>query len=144
MNDKKSNSNLILWLVIIGFIVVVVFFNAAVGSNDRVATPRPTSRPVATTDTTRYILYKVEGNGRTASVTYENGDGNTEQADVEIPWRKGFTFAPGDFVYLSVQSGDQGSRSITCEIVMEGEVIETATSQGEYVIASCSGSVGDD
>lgn len=94
---------------------------------------------------TYYVLYRVTGNGRRADVTYENAGGNSEQIDgVEIEWKKGQTMEVGDFVYLSAQSADDTGRTITCEILVNGEVVETATSSGRYVIASCSGRVGDD
>ena len=43
------------------------------------------------------------------------------------------------FVYISAQL--QSSGTVTCEIKKGDQVIQSATSSGEYVIASCSGSV---
>lgn len=90
------------------------------------------------------VEYRVTGTGRTGDVTYENGDGGTSQEDIRIPWDKEVTMGFGDFVYVSTQSGDDASRTITCEIYVNGQLYKKSTSDGRYVIASCSGSVGGD
>lgn len=46
----------------------------------------------------------------------------------------------GDFVYLSVQNDEQ-SANIGCQIWIDGSLVYETHSQGQYVIASCSGSV---
>jgi hypothetical protein len=46
----------------------------------------------------------------------------------------------GDFVYLSVQNGRQLTR-ISCEIHIDGKLVHKTYSKGQYVIASCSGSI---
>jgi hypothetical protein len=49
-----------------------------------------------------------------------------------------FAAADGQFVYVSTQNkGETGT--ITCNIVLDGVVVKTSTSEGAYKIASCSG-----
>jgi len=46
----------------------------------------------------------------------------------------------GDFVYLAVQNDEQSAR-IGCEIHIDGKLVHRTYSEGQYVIASCSGSI---
>jgi hypothetical protein len=94
------------------------------------------------------VIYEVTGTASGIDITIQNPSGNTEQHnDLSVPLgtkdgRKGLhmTFRSGDFAYLSAQNtGESGS--VTCRIVADGVVIESATSRGAYVIASCSGLV---
>lgn len=142
---KTSNGRYVVNLAIVGvFGVVVIFWILSV--IDRgvstapvvVFTPRPTSAlPVAMT-----VEYVVLCDGcRLASITYQAGEGEREQRNnVSLPWR--FTredVASRDFLYVQAQI-DDGNGEITCEILVDGEIYRTASSNGEYVIATCSGS----
>jgi hypothetical protein len=51
----------------------------------------------------------------------------------------GFSALPGQFLYVSAQITTSGS--ITCTILIDGTPVQTATSHGQYTIATCSGSV---
>lgn len=51
-----------------------------------------------------------------------------------------FTGSRGDFVYLSVQNDEYLAR-IACEIYIDDELVYRTFSQGQYVIASCGGSI---
>jgi hypothetical protein len=96
-----------------------------------------TSRP-----STYTVIYRVSGTAKTVDLTYENDSGNTEQrSNVELPWQRTYEMEPGSFLYVSAQNqGETGS--VKCEIVVDGDVEERASSSGAYVIATCSGSVG--
>lgn len=73
-----------------------------------------------------------------ASITLENATGNTEQfQDVDLPYELSFTAVEEQFLYISGQVDRDAS--ITCELLLNGVVQEEATSDGEYVIATCSG-----
>jgi hypothetical protein len=87
------------------------------------------------------VTYRVSGSGLRASLTYNNAQENTEQQDVSLNWEEQFDASPGQFLYVSAQSDDNGRRSISCSITVNGVVVEQAESTGEYVIATCSGSV---
>ena len=45
-----------------------------------------------------HVTYSVTGSGNTASLTYQNAQGETQQEDVKLPWTKSFTFKDGDLV----------------------------------------------
>ncbi len=74
------------------------------------------------------------------SLTYANAQGATEQIErIQAPWSMGFSALPGQFLYVSAQITTSGS--ITCTILVDGTPVQTATSDGQYTIATCSGSV---
>lgn len=82
------------------------------------------------------VTYDVVGEGtRSASLTYQNGEGGTEQRDVKLPWTSSFTARPGSFLYISAQNKND-SGSITVYISINGNTRKTSTSSGAYVIAS--------
>ena len=90
-----------------------------------------------------FITYEVSGTTDKASLTYENKDGNSEQKTVRLPWRFSFEAEPGTFLYVSAQNeGESGS--VTCKISESNLVKEKATSEGAYVIATCSRTAGED
>jgi predicted nucleic acid-binding Zn ribbon protein len=87
-----------------------------------------------------YVRYEVTGTTSRASLTYENESENTEQRVVEVPWEMTFYATEGQFLYVSAQN-ELAQGSIECKITVNDEVVESASSEGSYVIASCSGSV---
>ena len=94
----------------------------------------------------RKIKYEVTGTVSSVNITMQNSEGNTEQlSDVPVPWSKEFTVTPegvvGYYTYISAQNnGDFGT--VIVKIYVDGKVFKTATSNGDYVIADASGSVG--
>jgi hypothetical protein len=80
--------------------------------------------------------YDVVGTG-SASLTYTNQGGDSEQMEVSLPWSKSFTVHDGDVLYISAQNkNDYGS--ITTYISINGSPRKTSTSSGGYVIATSS------
>ena len=86
------------------------------------------------------VEYRVTGSATSVSITLSNASENTEQySNISLPYSYIFDSASGNFLYISAQN--QGSSgSVTSTIYVDGDVFETATSSGEYVIASASGS----
>lgn len=138
--EAKKGTN---WGCVIVFIIVAVFaviwVLSQLGSSPSSRTRAPVVIPTRASST-YMVTYKVGGSTTRASVTYENDQGGTEQADIPVPWTKTFTFQSGDFVYISAQN-DKDYGTITCEITVKGNVFKTAKSSGAYTIATCSGSV---
>jgi hypothetical protein len=93
--------------------------------------------------TTKSVTYKVTSNGsnRPVDITLESGQGTTAQYNNKLtPFETTITFSSGDFVYLSAQNQtDRGS--ITVSISVNGVKFKETTCEGEYCIASVSGSV---
>lgn len=99
------------------------------------AVPRSPSAPVKSTYA---ITYRVGGRTTSASLTYQNAQGGTEQKKVQVPWASTFNARSGAFLYLSAQN-QQDTGTISCEILVDNVVVKTSTSEGAYTIASCSG-----
>jgi hypothetical protein len=85
------------------------------------------------------VTYFVEGSARSASLTYSNEQGGTEQDKVMLPWQKTMSVKEGRFLYLSAQNQDQYG-DITVRITVNGREVKRSTATGAYSIASASGS----
>lgn len=86
------------------------------------------------------VLYTVSGTPSGFSITYDK-NGNTEQkTTTQSRWTKSFTGTSGDFVYVSAQAQNE-SANVTVKITIDGSQLKTATSQGDYVIATASGTI---
>lgn len=85
------------------------------------------------------VEYRVTGTPYNVSIAYENSTGNYEQITTTLPWSYP-KFAASHRQYLSVAVQTEWGGVITCEILVNGVVVKTATSQGQYATAICSGS----
>ena len=105
-------------------------------------TPWPTPAPLPTIKTTYELRYRVVGgSGVSASLTYRNATGDTEQVGNQgLPWEKTFTVRAGYFAYISAQNRHD-SGGLGCEIWLDGVLMKQSSSSGAYVIASCNGTV---
>ena len=81
------------------------------------------------------VVYEVTGDG-SASLTLRNASGGTDQLTVPLPWSQTLPLPPNGFVYLSAQQ--EGSGTVACKITYGGRVVQQASSNGDYVIATCS------
>jgi len=89
------------------------------------------------------VEYQVTGSATSASMTWENAQGGTEQGSYWLPYkRSAIQMDRGDFAYLSAQNEGR-TGMITCKIYVNGELWRSSTSSGEYSIASCSGVIGN-
>ena len=122
-------------------VVGVVFVASLLGDDEDPAPVRPVE------PRTVEVVYELSGTARSADITYTGSGGSTEQqtgVDVPLVTTNGvrglrITMAPGDFAYLSAQN--KGDGTITCTIRAGATTVDTATSRGEFAIASCSGTV---
>lgn len=89
------------------------------------------------------VVYRVTGSAASVDVTFESEGGGTSQlSDEAIPWSYTFEAARGDFLYVSAQNqGETGS--VTASVRVNGQTIDSATSEGAFVIATASGTAGD-
>jgi major membrane immunogen (membrane-anchored lipoprotein) len=104
---------------------------------------RPTRTPVPK-PVKRIVVYRTirsTGSGGTG-VTYNNAQGGVEQRTFgNRTWERKITVEDGFFAYISAQNR-YSSGSITCQIVVDGEVWRESKSSGGYTIATCSGTIG--
>lgn len=75
-----------------------------------------------------------------ALITYsEDANFNISQENgAELPWTKDLTIPAGSFRILSLSAQNSGGGDISCSISVGGQVVDTATSSGDYAIVTCS------
>lgn len=84
------------------------------------------------------ITYRITGTTGNADVTLTNASGGTEQRNIKPPYTLDFKAAGGQVLYVSAQNKwDAGI--VTCEILVDGQVAQSATSNAAFGVASCSG-----
>lgn len=87
---------------------------------------------------THKVKYIVTGATSSASLTYQNQSGDTEQiAKAHIPWEKTFEARDGMFLYISAQNLNELG-SVVTEIEVDGKPYNRSTSEGGFVIATSS------
>jgi hypothetical protein len=100
--------------------------------------PPAVDPPVSVTGEVKYV---VECFPSGFNITYENSTGNTQQEDIiNHAWEYTFTGHRDQFVYISAQAENEDA-TISAKIYYKGNLIEEATSNGDYVIATASGSL---
>lgn len=98
------------------------------------------------------VVYYVEGTATVASITYATPTGIRQQENIDVPVTlqgsatSGLPvdgFSSRDRVYISAQRQDEfgGGSTVTCRIEVNGSVVSENTSEGDYAVVQCSGSV---
>lgn len=92
-------------------------------------------------NTEHSVVYKVTGTSKVAStLTYTTDGGTTTEqvSNAKLPWSKSLKIKGMISIYqISAQNGLGETGTITCTIEVDGEVVKTATAEGEAAIASC-------
>lgn len=127
------------WFLLGAFLLFAVF-GAIIGGD---STPTTPGAVAATADAGSLVVYEVLGKGTAGNVTYsKEGFAQEQHTSVRLPWRKELRFADrvGVFSPLSLvaQNGAQGG-SITCRVLVDGEVVGESTSSGQYAVVTCNG-----
>lgn len=125
-------------LVILGLIAALI---AVWTRDDEDSASVDVSDPTASL---RPVEYRLTGDASGADLTWMDGNGQTSQATGKaVPLNDGdgtgsidFSARPGTFLYFSAQNtGSAGT--LTCQIVVDGQVVAENTSSGGYAIVSC-------
>lgn len=135
--QKKRASPLAFVLVTLIFLGFGWMFFANAGSTTRTPTTGRSSSSFSPSTVNVTLSVTTEENGF-VDLTYTNATGGIEQKKADTPWTQTITVKPGTFVSVSAQA--TRAMTVNCRITSGGSVIQEATSRGEYVIASCSGS----
>jgi len=122
------------------FVGVILFL--ALGSINRI---KHLTDPDAGTSDHKviYVVSSGEGMHLNASLTYMNSSGGTQQENFygagpfEIEVHK----VSGDFVYISAQLKNEYLDNIHVAILVDGKLLQEASSTGSYSIATASGRV---
>ncbi len=129
LRDEKRSaiSRAVLLGIVMGVALIGwMFYNAAADQ-----------RPVEQSGGSTAVTYEVSGTASRVGLTYSNAQGGTEQIEVSLPWKKGFTIEGKTALYISAQNqGEHGS--VRTRIMAGSQVIKESSSDGAYKIASAS------
>lgn len=90
--------------------------------------------------TSRTVRYEVSG-ASAADMTFQTGSQDTSQeTGAAVPWQDSETMSDGDFYYIAAQNN--GGGTISCSVYVDGALIDTNSSSGDYAICTASGTVG--
>lgn len=89
---------------------------------------------VAVADQPQQVRYEVSGNSLVAEyVSYQTDTGQRQQANVKLPWSTQFTAFGGEVFVLSAQ----GAGPLTCRILVNANVVNQATANGQPARTVC-------
>jgi Mycobacterium membrane protein len=101
--------------------------------------PAPTKLDLP--DGTHTLVYRIGGTASSASsISYSTGDGQEQQTNVRVPWKRSLKVREPASVAITAQNG--GSGSITCEIAVDGKTVKRSTSSGSYAVVTCVATIG--
>lgn len=101
----------------------------------------PNSGSTSSRAKTVKVQYEVLGSAKSASLTYNNAGGDTEQrSHVAIPDTLTFQMPWGEFAYVSAQN-EQESGGVWCRLWFDGKLVKESKSSGGFTIATCSARV---
>lgn len=87
-------------------------------------------------DAKKNIVLEVTGPAK-ADITYLLNSDTSQDSDAALPWKKTLSTSEAlTIVNLSAQNS--GSGTITCKITMNGKVVKTNKSKGQYAVVTCS------
>jgi hypothetical protein len=124
------------------YLFLMILFISACGNTTQPIQPTiPAVQPTVPVDHT--VTYRIDSETSRAAfdLTYANETGATVQEQNFTPWVKTFKAKPGQYVYVSAQLTGRIARTVSCVVTIDGEVLQEAESKGQYVIATCKGSV---
>jgi hypothetical protein len=128
--SSSGSGCLTAFLVVLGIIAAIVVGAVVVGAVSRGGGAAQ-----------REVEYRFSGTASGGSITYSTPDGQ-EQQDISLPGSITFTTSSGygSWVSLIQNMGETGS--VTCSILVDGEVVSTNTSSAAFGIASCDATTG--
>jgi hypothetical protein len=86
----------------------------------------------------RPVTYRITGTTGNVDVTLKNASGATEQQNIKPPYELSFDSTGGQSLYVSGQN-KWNAGVVTCEILVDGKLVQTATSNAAFGVATCSG-----
>lgn len=87
------------------------------------------------------VTYQVGGSAPTVAVSYVNATGATEQRDVRGGWSASFTATTWAHVRVTAFNPTPGG-SVSCRLYVDGVLVQAATSEGAWKLASCGALAG--
>lgn len=135
--SKAKNSG---WGTAILTLVVLGIMGWACSTNS--SSPSTSSFDDSLASTGATVAYCWSGSASSVDITPSTSGGDTRQQSGKANNQclsQGH-FAEGAFAYISVQNGTEYG-GVTCSIKLDGRVVKKVSSDGAYVIATCSGRI---
>lgn len=85
---------------------------------------------------TKTIVLKITG-PKKADITYGLNADQSQANGAKLPWTKKMSSSEA-FTIATVSAQNTGSGEISCQITVNGKVVKTNKSTGEYSIVTCS------
>ncbi|MBP3088505.1 hypothetical protein EML15_05015 [Corynebacterium sp. sy017] len=131
---------------VIGGLVVLAGIGAAIGGDDNKETtiaqeqkPDQAEEKIEATPESNTLTYVLESDGAPINANYiVEGANVSQEQGVESGWTKDLEFEnKWKAIGTNVMGQLQGSGSVTCKILWNGEVISENTSTGDYAVVTC-------
>jgi len=87
------------------------------------------------------VRYEVSGTAERIAISYQNDTGATEQRDVRGVWQLTLQVETGEYVGVSAFNPTLEG-TVSCRVLVDGIVMQRATSEGGFKTASCGGLAG--
>ena len=105
------------------------------GPGDQGASADATTAAAKDEEGAKTIVLKVTG-AKKADVTYGLNADQSQDLDAKVPWTKTMKSSEA-LTIATVSAQNKGSGTIKCEVTVNGKVVKTNSSKGEYAIATC-------
>ncbi len=122
-------------MTILGLAAAATVAIACGAGGDDVAGPGAQDAAAGGGTAKKTIVIEVTG-AKKADVTYGLNTDQSQANGTAVPWKKTLTTTePLTIVTLLAQN--KGGGTISCKITVDGKVVKTNSSEGEYAIATC-------
>ncbi|MEU4576564.1 hypothetical protein [Nonomuraea sp. NPDC023979] len=121
-------------------VILAVALALASGCGGQPPAPPPSATPAPIDTGPRTVVYRIGGTAHVGDITVQTASGVEQTADALLPAEVSYEMPPGSFASVFVQNA-AAEGSVSCEIVVDGTTVSRNSSEGEYVIASCDGTV---
>jgi len=83
------------------------------------------------------IILEVKGPAK-ADITYGLGTDTSQANGAKLPWKKTLTASSSDVLNIAqVSAQNSASGTITCTITVNGKIVKTNKSEGQFAIVDC-------
>lgn len=108
---------------------------ACSSGGDDVAGPGAAAADAKSGGDTKTIVLKITG-PKKADITYGLNADQSQANGAKLPWTKKMTSTEA-MTIATVSAQNSGSGDIECEITVNGKVVKTNKSEGQYSIVTC-------
>ncbi|MCZ7478892.1 MmpS family transport accessory protein [Micromonospora sp. WMMC273] len=86
-------------------------------------------------DGKKSIVMEVSGPSK-ADITFGISGDQSQEQGAELPWKKTLTSGEA-FLIPTIVAQSKGSGTITCKITIDGKLVKTNSSKGQFAVVTC-------